>query len=167
MARPKKEKIGDVGTGIIKYSEFIKEWISPQKSVIYYHRLQFEDGKIINIGKKEKNPAIFLPGNEFTYKVTNVDANGKSTKWTTYIPYGGNNETKKQVPKTRKTTPKKVGGKPVKKEDFIGYAMSYAKDLVVAGKTSKTDTKNLLGLFETIYGLIEEKIDEYNKEKTE
>lgn len=160
--------------GIIRDSIFKNEYKPPRSSkIIYYHDIFLENGDKISIGKQTKNPSDFLPGLELEYIITGYDKiSSKANKWKHYIERKYDSYTpeemndKSKVKKTRsKTKSKPYGGKFIKKEDFIGYSMSYAKDLVIAGKTSKKDLDAFSKIYKHIYEIVGECIDEMNNPK--
>jgi len=160
--------------GIIRECKFKNEYKPPRsKRVIYYHDILLQNGDLISIGKQTKNPADFLPSLEIEYIITGYDKiNGKACKWKhhverkydSYTPEEMDDKAKGKKPRA-KAKPKAYGGKFIKKEDFIGYSMSYAKDLVVAGKTKPKDLKDFSAIFEHIYSVVGVCIDEMNNPK--
>lgn len=119
---------------IIK-SEFRNEWANPKGGVIYFHSLEMDNGDVGQIGTKERNPDKINKGQELTYTLEN----GRF-----------------------KVTPKPfVKGGGFKSEPFehkaAGYAMAYAKDLVVSGNV---EIAQLIGTADKIYNwLLSKKAD--------
>ena len=112
------------------------EWTNPQnQTVVYYHDLEFENGDKYSIGAKEKNPEKYAVGKELTYTVEN----GKLK--VVAPPFGKSGGGFKSEPFEHKAA---------------SYAISYSKDLVVAGKV---ETKDLLPIADKIYNwLISKKV---------
>ena len=100
----------------IETVEFKNEWNGPN-GVVFYHKVKFVNGDEGQIGTKEKLPAKLAVGTEHDYTL----ADGKIK--INQAQQGGFN----------------AGAKaPFKAEPFehkvAGFAMSYAKDIYVAGK---------------------------------
>lgn len=92
-------------------------------NVIYFHKLELDNGETIDIGKKQEN--AFKDGESIDYEIVN----GKA----------------KEV---RQNNFQKGGFKPVFKHNAAGFAMSYAKDLVIA---DKIELKDLSGYADKIF----------------
>ena len=109
---------------IIK-SEFKNEWTG-QNGTVYYHTLELENGDRGSIGAKSKNPDKLAVGQELTYTIENDKIKAVNKPF--------------------------VKGGGFKSEPFehkcAGYAMAYAKDLVVAGNVK---TEQLIGTADKIY----------------
>lgn len=119
---------------------FTKDWLNPKKQTVYYHLLQLDNGDVGTIGTMEKTPDKIKEGTTINYTI-----DGEKIKLSTESAF--------QAKKA-----KAGGGGLYKKremsdEEFLGYAWSYAKDLVVAGKKMK-DFKELKDLARAIYGEI-------------
>lgn len=97
------------------------EWQNPSGGITYYHELTFDNFDTGTIGKMSKYPKEIGEGVTITYTLD-------EKKKIKVISSSMNKD--KQV-KTAKT----FGVGPKKHEDFLGYAWSYAKDMIVAGKT--------------------------------
>ncbi len=135
---------------------FTKEWLNPiTKKFIYYHSIIMDNGDIGTIGKMEKTPKEISVDSILEYTI--------SDKGKIEIVTSSNKTKKEEVAKeqTSKESPLK---KPFNKdrikgqEAFLGYAWSYAKDLIIAGKTSK-DLKELDKVAEHIYNKIGEMLE--------
>ena len=101
-------------TSKITKSEFKNEWKNQQTgTVVYYHDLEYENCDKGSIGTKEKNPAKIAVGQELAYTLDN----GKIKAVQQSAIKGG----LKQEPFEHKAA---------------GYAMSYAKDLIVSDKVN-------------------------------
>jgi len=126
-------------TATILKCTFTKEWKNPKGAIVYYHLLQLDNGDVGNIGTMEKNPSKIKEGTKITYEIKDdkiklvVDSGYKATK-----SKGGGGAYRKRE---------------MSDEEFLGYAWSYAKDLIVAGKKMK-DFKELKDLARAIYGEI-------------
>jgi hypothetical protein len=119
---------------------FTRDWLNPKKQLVYYHLLQLDNGDIGTIGTMEKNPDKIKEGTTINYTI-----DGEKIKLSTESAF--------QAKKA-----KAGGGGLYKKremsdEEYLGYAWSYAKDLIVAGKKMK-DFKELKDLARAIYGEI-------------
>lgn len=120
---------------------FSKEWLNPKKQLVYYHLLQLDNGDVGSIGVMEKNPDKIKEGTTITYTI-----DGEKIKLSTESAF------------LAKKAKSGGGGGAFRKremsdEEFLGYAWSYAKDLIVAGKKMK-DFKELKDLARAIYGEI-------------
>ena len=118
---------------IIK-SEFKNEWTG-QNGTVYYHTLELENGDRGSIGTKSKNPDKLAVGQELTYTIENDKIKAVNKPF--------------------------VKGGGFKSEPFehkcAGYAMAYAKDLVVG---EKVEIKDLLPTADKIYNwLLSKKVD--------
>jgi hypothetical protein len=116
---------------------FKNEW-SGNGNTVYYHDIELDNGDKGSIGSKEKMPAKLNPGNELTYTIDN----GKIKAVNAQVGGGGFSG---------------GGGKkgPDPKVQIVGFAMSYTKDLIVAGKI---DIKILPEMFEKIHALMAAKV---------
>jgi hypothetical protein len=115
---------------------FKNEWTG-NGNTVYYHDIELDNGDKGSIGSKEKMPAKLNPGNELTYTIDN----GKIKDVNAQVGGGGF----------------AGGGKkgPDPKVQIVGFAMSYTKDLVVAGKVT---IEQLPPIFEKIHKLMSDKI---------
>lgn len=119
---------------------FTKDWLNPKKQTVYYHLLQLDNGDVGTIGTMEKYPDKIKEGTTITYT-----QEGEKIKLSTESSFLAKKS-------------KSGGGGSYKKremsdEEFLGYAWSYAKDLIVAGKKMK-DFQELKELARAIYGEI-------------
>lgn len=115
------------------------EWQNPAGTITYYHELTMDNLDVGTIGKMTKYPKELSEGVSLVYtidekkkiKVVTSSMDNKMDK--SSKSYGG---MKQQGPR--------------KQEDFLGYAWSYAKDMVVAGKTMN-DVEELNKMARYIY----------------
>lgn len=130
----------------IKSVNFTSEWKSPAGSSVYYHEIELENGDIGNVGRNKKLPDDMKVGSEIEYSISDkkikfvksMNNNESSYKSNNkYYNKGNNNYNNNKGP-----------------ESYLGYAYAYAKDMVVAGKTSKEDLENLQHIAESIYSHI-------------
>lgn len=119
----------------ITRTTFKNEWSGPN-GMVYYHTIELDNGDKGSIGSKEKMPAKLNPGSELTYTI-----DGDKIKAVNSQQGGG------------------FGGGFAKKADpkvqIIGFAMSYTKDLIVAGKVQMTELEKE---FNRIHGLMSTKL---------
>ena len=108
---------------IIEKCVFTNEWKNPSGTTTYYHELKLTSGETGSIGVMEKYAKKISEGETITYtlengkiKLTTMDNSFSTQKQTKPVYTGARNGTKKQ-------------------DDFLGYAWSYAKDMIIAGKT--------------------------------
>jgi hypothetical protein len=115
---------------------FKNEWSSANGTIVYYHDIELDNGDKGSIGTKEKMPAKLNPGSELTYTIDGNKIKAVSP------PQGGG-----------------FGGGFGKKVDpkvqIIGFAMSYTKDLIVAGKVHMTELEKE---FHRIHNLMASKL---------
>jgi hypothetical protein len=118
---------------------FTNEWKNPSGGFTYYHELTMDNGDVGSCGSTEKYPAKLREGNMVEYTLE-----GKKIKITlSSAVVENNNNTKKTGSFTGK-------GMVKKQDDFLGYAWSYAKDLIIAGKTME-DAEELKKMAQYIY----------------
>lgn len=159
----------------IAYCKFTNEWLNPKTSTkIYYHELQMENGDIGTCGSVSANPPKFSVGSIVEYeiegsKIKLISSSGDTKQnqmssiyepQRTNVGYG-----QKKYNKPYSSGAGVKAGKPSRtfqQEEFLGYAWSYAKDLVVAGKKAK-DFKELNEIASMIYNRIGEMLNEEPK----
>ena len=139
---------------------YLDKWLNPiSKKFIYYHEVITDNGCVINIGTMEKNSIRIKVGATIEYM---TDEKGK-----TKIISSSNDAGKiaeKAVKEKELSKNNFVSGNKIKgQEAFLGYAWSYAKDLLIAGKTMN-DMEELNKMARFIYDeigkiLSNEKID--------
>jgi len=130
-----KEKVSK----IVK-STFSNEWTNPSGGTTYYYDVIFENGDTGSIGVTDKQSEKIKVGTELSYTIMN----GKIKV--------------SQMPNIPENKPTYNGQTSYKKgkstqDQFLGYAWSYAKDLVVAGKGMK-DVEELNQVARYIYDQI-------------
>lgn len=90
----------------------------------HYHRITFENGDVGNVGSTTKNSPKFAEGQTVTYEITDGKLKIVSAPPPPLPP-----------PSTFKASPPK--GYTKKPDEFIGYVIGYAKDVVCAKITAK------------------------------
>ena len=135
---------------IIAKCVYTSPWQAPNGSTIHYHELTMQNGDIGNVGKKVVNPPDIAVGVEIEYTIDGKKIN--IVKQNNAEQVQGNN------PQYKKKS--SYAAKPT---DFLGYSYAYAKDLVVAGKVSEADMKDLKRIAELIYAHIGELINKDTK----
>ena len=149
----------------INKCEFTGEFQHPSGNTYYYHELTLDNGDVGSCGKVEKYPFELTTGNYIEYtidakkkiKVMGVASREQEKR---HSNTGGNVNNVNNVNKKgflpydeyMKVKQQQYGKKP---EEFLGYAWSYAKDLVVAGKKMK-DIEECSKFAEFIYGKIKD-----------
>jgi hypothetical protein len=129
-------------TAKITRTVFKNVWNNPKGGQIFYHDIDLDNGDRGQIGCKEQNPSKIDPGNSLTYT---IEADGR-----------GNQKIKAVNPAQQGGGAWKAGGKERDpKVQVVGFAMSYTKDLIVAGKLTIGD---LPKHFDIIYNLMKEKL---------
>jgi hypothetical protein len=126
----------------ITRTTFKNEWKGPNGSV-YFHRIELDNGDVGSIGAKESMPSKLNPGSELTYTIE-PDPKGDFKIKAVNATNGGGGFAG-------------GGGKkgPDPKVQIVGFAMSYTKDLIVAGKV---EIKLLPETFERIHKLMSDKL---------
>ena len=120
-------------TGTILRANLTGEWINPAGKTVYYHELTIDNGDVGSIGVMERYPNKISTGTIIQYT---IDAKKKIK-----IVNEQNNPLNMSSNPYNKPTqatqgPKKTYNNSAKSSvDFLGYSWSYAKDLIVAGKT--------------------------------
>ena len=112
---------------------YVADWINPSGGTTYYHELSLDNGDVGRFGATEKNPKKLSEGTVITYTVDEKNKYKLSQQDNSYT-----NPAKKSYP--NKTS----------HESFLGYAWSYSKDMVIAGKTMQ-DVEELNNIARYIY----------------
>lgn len=145
-----------------KRSQFIEHI----NKTIFYHDLELDTGETVECGVIEKNPDKIAAGQMIKYTFKDGDMKTiKLEKQSSGAPSSskpnnsnsskGNSENKSAAPKTKPLAPKSSGMRKGEAHyEYIGFAMSYAKDLVIAGKTTDQDVNDLLRVGGKIYNEI-------------
>jgi hypothetical protein len=117
-----------IKTAKVTSCKFTSEWVNPMsRKIIYYHEVTTDAGDLASCGTIEKDSHRIAVGARIEYEIND---NGRM------ILHSSSNDKKAEdEPKDSKTDNKKSRIKG--QEAFLGYAWSYAKDLIIAGKTSK------------------------------
>jgi hypothetical protein len=124
-------------TSTIKSSTFSNEWKNPSGGSTFYYDIVLENGEKGSTGVAQKDSPKIQVGTEITYALNGLKLkilNVESTSASTSVVY----------------KPKSKGSS---QEQYAGYAWSYAKDLLIAGKTSQ-DMDELKAMAEYIYNNI-------------
>jgi hypothetical protein len=130
-----------VKTGTVKSVKFTSEWLNPMsKKIIYYHEVTTDSGDFASCGTIEKDSHRIAVGAKIEYE---INENGRMI-----LHSSSNDKKQEEEQKDSKSENKKSRIKG--QEAFLGYAWSYAKDLIIAGKTSK-DLKELDKVAKHIY----------------
>lgn len=140
------------------------EWENPKGYNVHYHELTLDNGEILPCGSKDKYPDHLKEGSKIDYEVVNgkikivkEEYSGTSAKQTT-SPTSSTTQKAASAPVKKNN----YGGRQHKQTDFLGYAFSYAKDLVAAGKATAKDRKLLIQTAREIYDEIGKILDEEN-----
>ena len=128
-------------TSIIKKSTFTSEWVNSGGSLTYWYDLELENGEIGSVGVVQKDSPKILVGAEITY----YKENAKKIKIVKHHSSTTSIGTSSSTAKTYK--------KAATQDAYLGYAWSYAKDLIIAGKTIK-DMEELNSVARYIYNEI-------------
>lgn len=110
-------------TAKITDCKFDKEWKTPQGATLYPHDLTLDNGDKGKIYYKSQNPDELASGSIITYEITDK---GKITL----------------VKKTEMTNTNNF--KTYNKFEPVGFAFSYAKDIIVAKINNKENIENIV-----------------------
>jgi hypothetical protein len=126
----------------ISQSTFSNEWTNPSGGNTYYFDIVFANGDKGSIGVTDKFSDKIKVGTELNYQIINnkIKVNQMS-----------------QPPKTEYT--KTYSKSRNSQEQFLGYAFSYAKDLIIAGK-GMNDVEELNQVARYIYHQIGEMLND-------
>lgn len=133
--------------GKVVSANFKKEW-SGQYGTMFDHDVEFADGTKGVYTSKKKDQDTFKVGAELPYTLEVKERNGYK------------NNVIKPVSENKGGFGGKTFAPKNYKADFISFAASYSKDLVVAGKA---EIKDFRKIFSTMYDVMAEKLDEVNK----
>jgi hypothetical protein len=122
-------------TAKIVKTSFVSEWAGTN-GIVYYHKIDLDNGDTGQIGTKEKMPSKLNPGSELTYTIESTSRGNKIKAVTSNFKPGGRPPVDPRI-------------------QMISMAMSYSKDLIVADKV-KIDL--LEKTFERIYNIMIAKI---------
>jgi hypothetical protein len=149
--------------GQILDREFTSEWLNPiSKKIIYYHTIKIDTGDVGSVGTMEKNSPRIEIGEFIEYEIDDkgkIKIHNSSNDKNSDLKPGSDKlhskEDKKSTTKktTAKTEPANNQTSIVRikgQEAFLGYAWSYSKDLIIAGKTMK-DVEELNKVARYIY----------------
>jgi hypothetical protein len=126
----------------ISQSTFSNEWTNPSGGNTYYFDIVFANGDKGSIGVTDKFSDKIKVGTELNYQIIN------------------NKIKVSQMPNTPKTDYPKTYSKGKNSQDqFLGYAWSYAKDLIIAGK-GMNDVEELNQVARYIYDQIGEMLND-------
>lgn len=115
---------------------FTSIWQNPKGGTVYYHELTMQNGDVGNIGTVEKLPKKIEIGTEITYE---IDSNKKIkliqsiTPTPAPAPIQKNNYNQNQP---------RMNNYSKKPDDFIGFVIGYAKDIVCAKIAAKQKIDN-------------------------
>lgn len=126
-------------TAKITRTTFKNQWAGPN-GIVFYHDVELDNGDKGSIGSKDQMPAKLNPGQSLTYTIE-VGEKGNKIK----------------AVQDQKPGAFFGGGKkgPDPKVSIVGFAMSYTKDLVVAGKI---EVKDMSAYFEKMHALMLSKL---------
>lgn len=142
-----------IKSGKVTECSFSSEWKAPNGDIIYFHQIKIDNGDYGAVGTSEKLPSKINVGMVINYSVPGIGKIKLENSAPTPQASGGYGD--------KKTGSK--GGYSKKPEDYLGYSYSYAKDLVIAGKTKPADIKALKSIAEEIYQHIQELLNNENK----
>jgi hypothetical protein len=115
---------------LITNCRFTSVWQNPKGGVVYYHELTMQNGDVGSVGTVDKLPKKIEIGTEISYEI----GDDKKIKLiqSTYTP-----------PKpTYNNNQPKMNSYAKKPDDFIGYVLGYAKDIVCAKIAAKQKVEN-------------------------
>ena len=127
---PNPHKSINMKTGTILKCNFTNEWVNPSGKTVYYHQVILDNGDVGNIGTFDKYPNKISTGTSIQYTIENSKLKILSEQTPMDSSKYGNSAFKSSSKKSYTQAAKSH-------VDFLGYSWSYAKDLVIAGKTMK------------------------------
>lgn len=115
----------------IRSCRFVSEWTG-QNGIVYYHEVELDNGDKGQIGTKDKNPDKLNIGQELTYT---IEATSRGNK----------------IKAVSSSSGFKPGGRQQQepKVQFIGFAMRYTVDLIIANKAGVNELQKVFG---DVYG---------------
>jgi hypothetical protein len=137
-------------TGKVVKCKFTKQWKSPMGAIVYYHDVVLDNGDMGTCGRAKECPDDMKVGRTIEYEMSDNK-----------IKFISQHRESKHNREYSKHSHKK------NPSEFLGYAYSYAKDLVIAGKTQEEDMMNLKAIAEGIYFHIVELLEKKDEEKEE
>jgi hypothetical protein len=126
-------------TSKIAKSTFSNEWTNPSGGTTFYYDIVFTNGDSGSVGVQDKlSDNKIKVGKELNYEIINgkIKVNQMSN-----------------TPKTDYSSNKTYSKPKTSQEQMLGYAWSYAKDFIVAGKTM-SDVEELNQVARYIYNQI-------------
>lgn len=146
-------------TGTITKCKFTSEWKAPApaNSILYYHELTMDNGDVGNVATIEKYSDKIKEGAVIEYEIDDKKKIKIFTQTQNNPSSNGNGQQSSKAPFVKKHI--------TKPDTFLGYAYAYAKDMVIAGKTTKKDRENLELIATEIYEAIKKKLKEGETDK--
>jgi len=126
-------------TSKITTCRFTSEWKNPKGGTVYYHELTMQNGDIGNIGTMEKLPHRISEGKEVEYE---IDTNTHKIKIIQAVAPIQQSAPAKPVYQNNNYSNQNKMTYSKKPDDFIGYIMGYAKDIVCAKISAKQKIEN-------------------------
>jgi hypothetical protein len=150
--------------GVISKVEYLQEWLNPiNNKFIYYHVIQFEDGQTGTVGVMEQFSPRIGVGEILLYEIDEKlkikiqeSSHDKHSELKPKEPESKKPALKKDMKKestSESETNTKIITRIKGQEGFLGYSWSYAKDLIIAGKSMK-DVEELNKVARYIYNEI-------------
>ena len=132
----------------IVFVKFTNSWLNPKTNQsIFYHEVQLENGDVGTCGTITQLPPKLSVGSVVQYEMdgskmkihtsTGVQSELPMSGYASPKPANGGYNKAKKYSKPYNSGVAKSGGRSFSQEEFLGYAWSYAKDLIVAGKKAK------------------------------
>jgi len=143
-------------TSVITKCKFSGDWKAPNGDTLYFHNIELKNGDSGNVATAEKYATKIEVGKEVSYTINDkmkIKLSQEEGHDNTPKTYSGSNAAYNRQAKPKRSYTKKP-------EDFLGYACSYAKDLVVAGKATAKDIKAYETAAEKIYAHVKKLLNE-------
>lgn len=138
--------------GIITHVNCTAEWTNPAGKIVFYHQIKIDNGDVGNIGKMAKYPNEIAVGTFIQYTIDEK----KKIKILNDTDMLGSQKMGGPMPSTpTPTAPRRASSAGKKPDEFLGYAWSYAKDMIIAGKTMQ-DVEELNKVARYIYQQIQD-----------
>jgi len=130
---------------------FESEWLNPlSKKIVYYHDVITDLGHMLSVGTMDKNSNRIKKGAVIEYTVDPIGKTKILSSSNDLSKIAENAVIDKQMKEEKEMLKNSEKVRIKGQEAFLGYAWSYAKDLIIAGKTTK-DLEELNAVARFIY----------------
>jgi len=145
-----------VKTSKILKCKFLRVWNNPNGKDLFYHELTMENGDIGNVGTVDKYPEKIDENRTISYTLDGNKLKLEAVETVASQSQGSGGSAASSKKGKSGGGGGGGGGRAKSQADYLGFSYSYAKDLVIAGKTTKKDMDNLKKMAEEIYAHVGE-----------